>query len=132
MWFCKRQMHRLPQFPPGVIPAFKAMCEALSLEDFADLSVVIEATLKEAQEDPRCDVKLQTQIAAACAVLMRAYPEAAEKQKPLIVGALRYCALDQDAMSDEKFAAGYYDDVKVLNHVLEQVGIESAYIRFHH
>lgn len=133
MWpFSSSRRYPLPQFPPSVIPTFRAACEVLSPEAFAELMDAVNAELGEAIADPRADTKLHKQISSACQLLMNAYPDADRRVKSLIVGALRYCALSEDALSDQAFAAGYYDDVKVLNHVLEQAGIEGSFIRFSH
>lgn len=133
MWpFDKKKMHPLPQFPPGIIPTFNRFCEVLPNEEFEELKREVLKCLQDAAVDPRADVKLQRQISAACMTLIDAYEGADERNKALIVGALRYNALSEDALSEKSFAAGYYDDTKVLNHVMEAVGISGKFIRFGH
>jgi len=132
MWFFKKLKHPLPKFPQSVIPIFRNGCEVISDESFQKLSVEIDEKLNRLAEDPKRDHELQAQINSACKLLISAYSDADEKKKRLIVGAIRYCILNDDAISENIFAAGYYDDVRVLNHVLEQVDIQGAFIRFGH
>lgn len=77
------------------------------------------------------DRQLLSQIEAACRFMLDAYGDAGENERALIVGALRYCFIADDAISDEAFAAGYLDDVKVINHVLEKLGVLDKCIKFH-
>ncbi|MEZ4752837.1 MAG: hypothetical protein R3A13_00780 [Bdellovibrionota bacterium] len=48
--------------------------------------------------------------------------------KSKIVGAVRYFAVAEDPFPDETFASGFDDDARVLNHVLEELGLEEYYI----
>ncbi|NMC62672.1 MAG: hypothetical protein GYA55_05820 [SAR324 cluster bacterium] len=132
MWFFKKLRHPLPKFPQSVIPIFRNGCEVISYESFEKLSVEMDEKLNRLAEDPKRDHELQKQINSVCKLLISAYPDSDEKKKSLIVGAIRYCILNDDAISEDIFAAGYYDDVKVLNYVLEQLGIQGAFIHFGH
>ena len=130
MWFFKRSKYPLPKFPPKAIPIFRAYCEILSPEDFAAIREEANTEIAKSYEDPLAEAALLDQIKKACEALMDAYPNVDDKAKSLIIGAIRYCCISDDAMSDELFAAGYIDDCKVLNHVLEEVGIAGCFIRF--
>jgi fructose-1,6-bisphosphatase len=44
------------------------------------------------------------------------------------VGALRYFVSDDDSFSDLEFASGFNDDAEVMNHVLEELGLEQEVI----
>ena len=130
MWFFSRSKYPLPKFPPNAIPLFHSYCEVLSPADFATIREEANACLKERYEDPNAEEAVLDQIRKACDALMDAYKNVDDQGKRLIVGVLRYCCISEDAMSDELFAAGYIDDCKIINHVLEKLGIAGCYIRF--
>ncbi len=132
MWPFDKKKHALPQFPPAVIPTFRALCEVLPDAEFEKLKREVEKSFEKTTTDPRFDVKLQEQINAASRALLDAYERVDNRKKALVTGALRYNLLSEDALSEKSFAAGYYDDTKVLNHALEAVGITGKFIHFGH
>ena len=120
----------LPKFPPNLIPMFDSCCELLSEEDLTALGKELMQEFDRMAAEADRDKVLIDQMKKACNRLVEAYPSLSEKLKRLVVGALRYSIVEEDAISDAVFAAGLLDDVKVINHVLERVGVEGYYIRF--
>jgi hypothetical protein len=47
----------------------------------------------------------------------------------MIVGAIRYFACIDDALSESTYASGLVDDVRVLNHVIEELKREDLFIK---
>ena len=128
----RRKEHRLPKFPPNLAPTFRALCEVLAAEEVQGFVAAIDTRLSEVNEqaktNPRIDSQLAAQIAERCKFLCGLYPDRADNEKSLIVGAVRYFALAEDALDEEVFASGFHDDAKVVNHVLEELGDEEHYI----
>jgi hypothetical protein len=52
------------------------------------------------------------------------YAEHSPAEQALIIGAVRYFAVADDPFDDATFASGFFDDIKVMNHVLERLGME--------
>lgn len=128
----KRKQHKLPKFPPSIIPTFKSLCEALPAEKVAsyrdEVGTELERVKEAAQENPIISVRIAEALAERCYLLLDHYEQLGTAQRALAVGAIRYFALSKDAVSEEHFASGFDDDVKVLNHVLEELGIEDQFI----
>jgi hypothetical protein len=59
--------------------------------------------------------------------LLDRYSEFAAYEQSLIVGAVRYFAIADDPFDDETFATGFYDDMRVMNYVMEEIGVEGKF-----
>lgn len=126
MWPFSRNLHRLPKFPPQIIPLFRSLCTDISVEqlpqlqqEFSDLKTKI---LDENKGNRLFDKRLAEKIFEACEILLDSYAHATTSQRRLIVGALKYCIISEDPFPDTVFASGLRDDAKIVNHVLEQIG----------
>jgi hypothetical protein len=132
MIFGRRTQHPLPKVPANIRSTFRNMCELLSLDEIAELEQLVEEAIQktrsDAEQSPRIDVKLAEEIVTRCRLLLEHYEEFSEAERRLVVGAVRYFALDEDPFSDDIFASGFDDDARVMNHVLEQLGIEGMFI----
>ncbi len=132
MVFFRRYKHKLPRFPHTVIPTFRNLCEVLSEEDVKKLEPQVDTYLAELEEqaktNPRLNISLGRDLAERSKYLLAHYGEFEDKEKSLILGAVRYFAHSQDPISETTFASGYDDDVQVMNHVLERLGLEEMYI----
>ena len=128
----KRKEHKLPKFPPDIIPMFEGLCVDVSDEQVEDLLLEYRqksaARLEEKKNDPVFDKRLAKEIQSRCEELLTLYPELNTTQKRLVIGAVRYCAASGDAFSDDIFASGLRDDVKVLNYVIEELGVGITFI----
>lgn len=128
----RRKNHRLPKFPPTLIPAFARLSEALSVEAVSEFPTYIDQRLAELEDaaghNYRINIKLAAQIAERCNFLVSVYEAQQERGRALIVGAVRYFAIGEDAVSENGFASGLDDDAKVVNHVLEEIGIHDRFI----
>jgi uncharacterized membrane protein YkvA (DUF1232 family) len=81
-----------------------------------------------AREQYRIDLKTAREVASRCRLLLEHYEEFSDHEKSLVAGAVRYFVIDDDPLSDEIFATGFDDDAMVVNHVLEQLGIDGMFI----
>ncbi len=125
--------HKLPKFPPEIIPSFKAVCEALPAEDVVQYKQEVDDVLAkfraQALESPTINVELAEEIVARAHLLLDHYVDFDEHKRALVVGAIRYFAVIDDPLPADVFASGMNDDARVMNHVLEEVGLEEHCIR---
>lgn len=132
MWPFRRRQHRLPKFPPKIIPLFRGLCAHLGVDELDDLRREFDAAwsrkLSEMNGNIGFDSKTANELRQRCQILMDAYDQLPEAHRRLAIGAIRYCVATEDALSDEFFASGQRDDVKIMNHVLEEVGLIDAVI----
>ena len=70
------------------------------------------------------DADLLKGLAARCSFLLDQYEAVSPSKRPLIVGAVRYFAVADDPFDDETFSSGLFDDVRVVNYVLEELGFQ--------
>lgn len=128
----KRTHHPLPKFPPTVRPTFRNLCESLPVENVLAYKDEIENELvsirERAKENSFINVALAEKLSEKCHLLLDIYEQYDRKKQALMVGAIRYFALANDSFSEEDFASGFDDDAKVMNHVLEELGIEDQFI----
>src|SRR5262245_57875775 len=128
-----KKKHKLPKFPPQVIPAFKAVCEALPVEYMAEyrkeLDEVMDKYRQSAEENPAINIGLAEELTRCASLLLDHYEEMNLKQRALAVGAIRYFAIADNALPAAVFTSGMYDDAKVMNHVLEELGLEEHCIK---
>jgi hypothetical protein len=132
MFFGRRIRHKLPKFPPGVISAFKSMCGVVDDDrERAELMEAVQLTLdglrRESQRNPRVDIENAEILGQCCHFLMDRYTEYSPDKRALIIGAVRYFAVADDPLDEVAFASGLYDDMRVMNYVLEKLGIEDRY-----
>ena len=132
MIFRKSPKHPLPKFPSRTIPTFENLCFPLPLDQVNELKLKVDDALRALVERARyeinIDLAMARQVVHSCHVLLDEYGTRTEKERALIVGAVRYFAIADDPLPDGTFATGLDDDAKIVNHVLEQLGIEESYI----
>jgi len=132
MIFRRRFQHKLPKFPPNVIPTFKQLCREISPEEIPQLRTEVDTCLEElrteAQQNELVNLQLAEEIAERCRFLLERYEQFGASQRKLIIGAVCYFAVEKDPFSDSSFASGMDDDAKVMNYVLQQIGVEDRYI----
>lgn len=92
------------------------------------VDLAIEKTRDDAQTSNRIDLPTAEEVAARCRLLLEHYEEFSPKEKALVAGAVRYFVVEDDPFSDDVFASGFDDDARVVNHVLELLGIDGMYI----
>lgn len=124
--------HPLPKFPPGLVRRFRSLCEVLPISATDELRreflFKAKETKEKAQSNRRMNKKRLDDIIDRCVLLLDIFPDARDQERALIVGALRYFVVDGDELPDEHFCTGFDDDARVINHVLEQLGIEGKFI----
>lgn len=120
----KRRLHPLPKFPAEVASTFRGLCTRIEVNELPQLRSEMEATFREIRSSiDRLDEKLIDALEQRCFLLLEVYPQADRQQQSMILGALRYVALEEDPFDDAEFASGFDDDAKVVNHVLEEIGL---------
>ena len=135
MIFWSKKEHKLPKFPATIIPTFKALCECIPVDQIDELREAVEHNLESARkahaEDPHVDIKTATKLSECSHYLLTRYDEFNDKQKALIVGAVRYSAIADDPFCDATFTTGFNDDMRIMNYVLEELGIHDMYFSLH-
>lgn len=128
----RRAKYKLPKFPPDVAPTFKKLCESLSDEAAASLKEEVAKALQgleqQRAENQFLDFGKAEALAEVCNMLLDHYSEFSAAEKALVIGAVRYFAISEDPLPEEHFATGFDDDIQVMNHVLEQLGIDGKFI----
>jgi len=131
--FLKRRKHPLPRFPADVVSTFEQLCEALPVERVKELEPEVDLCMKNfeeaASDHPHMNLTLARQIADRCRMLLSKYSEFSESERALVIGAVRYFAIAEDALSETTFASGFHDDARVLNYVLEELGMVEFCLR---
>ncbi|MCI5066029.1 hypothetical protein MRY87_09920 [bacterium] len=129
----RRRRYPLPRFPQTIIPEFRSFCEELPeervAEFFPELDRCVEHFRALAEGAPLLNLNTVERLADVCRELLRLYPECSPKERRLIVGAVRYFASTDDAVSETAFASGLDDDVQVVNHVVEELGRDELLLR---
>ena len=74
------------------------------------------------------DLELAQKLADTAEYLLSRYNDFPIGKQALIAGAIRYYTEEHDALPVEIFATGLDDDVRIMNHVLEQLGITDRFI----
>jgi len=132
MIFWKRRQYQLPRFPGNVIPAFRSACEDLPQEKAQELEAEVDSALESLYEEfnnnGNVDIRKAEALADRCKLLLSKYNTLDEEHRKLAVGAVRYFATLEDAFASGTFASGLVDDAKVMNYVLEELGIEGQFI----
>ncbi|RME58788.1 MAG: hypothetical protein D6780_06180 [Candidatus Dadabacteria bacterium] len=123
----KRRKHPLPRFPSTIKEIFETFCSTkIEGVEAEDLSALLSEYMKEirekAENNPSLDLPLAEAIEDRLNFLIKNFDDYDQKQKSLIIGAVRYFAYASDPYSEEEFATGFFDDAKVLNYVLEELG----------
>ena len=106
---------------------FGPLCDATPPEQTAQLKDQVRLHVERVRQALRynefLDVKSAEQIAGILLKLLDEYEEYPQEQQALIVGAARYFVQTDDADPDTASVLGLEDDVTVLNHVLDQIGL---------
>ena len=128
----RRKQHKLPKFPPNIRQLFYSLCEPLPVEQVGiyhkEVDQALAQILESARENELIDADLARQLADRCHMLLDVYTQFGRAQQSLIVGAIRYFAHEEDALSEEHFASGFNDDARVMNFVMDELGIEDYFI----
>lgn len=132
MFFSKKN-HKIPSYPKEIAKIFKSYCIDIDNEkDIETLKIKVieevENAKKRKKEGMYIDVKMAEEIAKRCLYLLKNFSTFSQEQKRLVTGGVCYFAVSDDPLSEEIFASGYDDDAKIINHVLEEIGIDDMYI----
>jgi hypothetical protein len=132
--FAKRRKHNLPSFPPSAAGQFRRLCQALPPHTLPqlrrELDEYYESVLDVAKNRPLVNITLIRELYDRAGLLLGRYVHLKERERSLVVGALRYFVAAEDGFNDLEFASGYNDDAQVMNFVLEELGLEDEYIQY--
>lgn len=132
MIFGKRRNHPLPRFPDTVAPTFRRLCERVPASEAAGILAQVDQCMdgfrELARDHHRLNLSLAEKVAERCRYLLNRYSDYDHQQQALIMGAVRYFAIAEDAMAETEFATGFDDDARVMNYVLEELGLDELYI----
>jgi hypothetical protein len=97
------------------------------------LRPMVEETLRELHVKRQngnefIDMRIAQGLANKSLQLIDRFESLSEKHRILVIGAIRYFADSQDAVSEDGFATGLDDDVKIMNYVLEEIGDSDGFI----
>jgi uncharacterized membrane protein YkvA (DUF1232 family) len=132
MIFWKRK-HNLPKFPDTAASLFLSLCQPLTPSQAEDLRMELTEAYREmlnlAESSPNMNTQRLNDIYKVGSYLLSHYESFPQRKQSLIVGGIRYFIAEDDALNDLVFYTGLDDDAKILNYVLEELGIEDMYIR---
>lgn len=122
----------LPAGPGSIGETFEQLSQVLPPEDIQNLREQIDATYKDLENSANDFLGPNLTVAAElrdrCKLLLDRYNEFPPELQRLAIAAIYYFVDPADAVSDETPLVGLEDDVLVVNHVLERLGLESLYI----
>lgn len=131
-WSKNKRRFKLPRFPETVAPTFKALCENIDSSQIEELRQAVDECLRDArkkkEKNENLDLEGAEELTRRCHYLLDNYEKYSEQQRAQVVGAIRYFAIAEDPFDDETFATGFHDDKRVMNYVLEDLGLEEQYI----
>jgi hypothetical protein len=108
------------------------MCEAIPADSIAKVVPQVDQCLDSFRElaktHRRLNIFLAEEIGKRCHYLLEHYADFDPEHQAYIMGAVKYFAIAEDALSETDFATGFDDDARVMNHVLEELGLEDMYI----
>ena len=126
MIFGRRSEHQLPKFPETVEATFRDFCEALPEEAIPDvkseLDKAVKSILRKSIENHLIETKLVNDLYSVSCSLLEGYEKYDKAGRAMVIGAIRYFVVENDPLPDSGFSSGFYDDAKVMNYVLDQLG----------
>ena len=132
MIFWKRRKHNLPKFPEEIIPLFDRLATELKGEQLIafknEVGQIVEEELKNSIEMSAENKRILFELINLTNFLLEQYEERTPHERKLIIGAIKYFVGQDDPIPDQIFQTGLLDDAKVMNYVLEELGIEDRYI----
>ena len=88
----------------------------------------VDEILVEAKTNSLIQTGLIHSLDASAQFLLENYEQFSVPQRRLIIGAVYYFAMSEDGSPDSTLATGFDDDIKVMNYVLEELGVEGMFI----
>jgi len=122
----------LPGTPSEVATTFLNLCRSFPLEAIPQLTQAVSATVdkfdqtKDSYLGP--DIHIVHLISEQINFLLDNYQNYSDEQQQLIVGAVRFFIIEKDCIPDYTPITGLDDDLKVLNYVLGQLGLQDRII----
>jgi hypothetical protein len=125
--------HKLPAFPPEAARVFEQLCSHVPEEDIGSVRNELDRCIVALKRDVydgrfKNHLPLVESLSDISLHLLDLYPQLSVSQRSLVIGAIRYFAIGEDSLSDTHFATGFNDDIRVMNYVLEELGIHDRYI----
>lgn len=127
-----KKKYKLPSFPDNAATLFKTLCGVIEEDSLPELHEAIDEYVEIARQEDKKEIQINVDLAVEIAqrlhMMLDNYHKVEDKQRALIVGAVRYFVDSADGVSDLNFGTGFHDDAAVVNYVLQQIGIEGNYI----
>ena len=112
--------------PNRELTLFQSLCTDLPAESVAELRERVSAYLKELEgQRSRSEllaIDLARLVTDRLGRLLELMPQLTSDQRALVVGAARYFVSRDDAIPDTRACTGLDDDVRIVNHVLKELG----------
>lgn len=128
----KKQKYPLPPPPSSISATFAQLCMGYSADEVQQLIGLVESADRRftdaALDYLGPDLSLVKQLLGRSRLLLMDYAGYSPQHQSLIIGAVRYFVLRSDAFPDSTPIVGLDDDVLVMNHVLEELGLVDQFI----
>lgn len=125
----------IPDYPPSIGLEFTKLCKSAVTDDASLIGNKInlfrmKLTMWENPKSPVSphDVKLATMLLERANFMLSNFSKYSDSQKRLVSAAINYLNLQRDGINDETPVVGLQDDVKIFNHVLEELGVTNKFI----
>jgi len=119
---------------PKAGQTFQKLCHSFPADSIPQLRLGIDAALERLSKTASDDylgphIGTARRIAERLNYLIDNCGKFPRQKLPLIVGAIRYFIIEEDAVPDSTPLVGFDDDIQVLNHVLEELGLEHLFVQ---
>jgi uncharacterized membrane protein YkvA (DUF1232 family) len=123
----------VPVYPPSIGETFSALCESINphtplhhLE--AELVCYKERILKSKERLAPYHLKTGLALYDRALAILKPMELYSQEHRILVIAAVTYVVRRQDGIDDQRPVVGFEDDVKIINHVLEELEMFSYFI----
>jgi hypothetical protein len=125
--------HPLPETPTDLRPLFERLCQAYNPDQLPQLKAGVAHALRRmagsvVQDYLGPDCSRAAEIAQRLSYLIDNCKSFPPESQHLVIGAIAYFMLQRDSLPDLTPIVGLDDDCRVVNYVLEQLGVEGMFL----
>lgn len=128
----QKSRYSLPPSPAEVTVTLEKFCRSPIDLPIADLKKHVDSALERLQVYTHSvlgpNLNIAHELAERCHYLLDHYDTYSSDKQALIRGAVRYFVVQHDARDDTLPAVGFDDDIRVINFVLDKLGIEGKFL----
>lgn len=121
-----------PNKDPQVRQRFNNLCKVLSQQQIEAIKESISQKVEKLSAAEGMligpNIRVAVKLGEVSQALLERYSALDEASQALVAGAVCYFLAELDLTPDATPIIGFDDDVRILNHVLEQVGLSDLYI----